>query len=159
MVVEPYVCSIKLGEWQKEFDDNRRRELAPSPDEMVIDSFTGVYVDTLRRRRAIARVLRPHALSFAMWLVLYATHRAVREAGDGVSQEAICRRTSLGKASVSRLMNALCRLQLIDVTREEANRYWVWATDRGVDMLEATSPKLANVLGRGDGPTFDLHQI
>lgn len=149
-MVEPYVCSIKLGEWQAQFDGNRRREMAASPEEVVIDSFMLQYLGAIAARRTVARVLRPHALTFAMWCVLYAAHRLVRETGDAVSQETIRKRTSLGKASVSRLICALLQRGLIDFSLDGGGpSYSVWATDRGVDLLEAIAPELASALPSG----------
>jgi DNA-binding MarR family transcriptional regulator len=69
----------------------------------------------MRFGRSVGESLRAHGLSLALFRVLEATDRSMRELGEGVSQQDVVQACELGKSSVCSLMRTLERRGLVDI--------------------------------------------
>ncbi len=111
------------------------------------DAVIALMMQAGRVRRAVEAELRPHGISFALWWVLYVTHRLQREAADAVPQHAIVLATELGKGTVSYLMGILGDRQLVDRGPDGlAWAYRIIVTRAGAALLSETCAALATGL-------------
>ena len=100
---------------QRECPPSRRRKVVRLQDEAYVDQVLQAWVRVMRFERQVSEALRAHGLSFALFRVLEATDRSVRELGDAVSQQDVVQACTLGKSSVCSLMRTLERRGLVDI--------------------------------------------
>lgn len=93
----------------------RRERVVRSPDEACVDQVLQAWVGVMRFGRRVGDGLRAQGLSFALFRVLEATDRSVRERGEGVSQQDVVQACRLGKSSVCSLMRTLERRGLVEI--------------------------------------------
>jgi hypothetical protein len=84
-------------------------------DEAYVDQVLQAWVRVMRFERQVGAALRAHGLSFALFRVLEATDRSVREMAGAVSQQDVVKACLLGKSSVCSLMRTLERRGLVDI--------------------------------------------
>jgi DNA-binding MarR family transcriptional regulator len=99
-----------------------------------------------RFRRLSGRALREWHLTFAQWLVLVATERAVRVANDAVSQKGVALYLGIDEPSLSRLMAKLDKKAFVDIGPDA----WGWSyrvivTAKGRAVLDGAHRAIARV--------------
>jgi DNA-binding MarR family transcriptional regulator len=100
---------------QRECPPSRRRRVTRSQDDVCVDHVLQAWVGVMRFGRSVSEALRAHGISFALFRVLEATDRCVREMGDAVSQQDVVQACALGKSSVCSLMRTLEQRGLVEI--------------------------------------------
>lgn len=89
-----------------------------------------------RWRVRVEQRLLPLKLTLTQWLVLEAAAELVQEADDAVSQTAIAARSELNKMTVSHVMRALEKADLVSRGPDQmGSAYRIWVTDRGSRLV------------------------
>lgn len=114
-------------------------------------SLIALWMRATRARQRAEATLRAHDLSFPLWWVLYVTDELIRETSDAVSQQAVCLRTRLDKATISYLMGSLATRALVDRGPEFGGpSYRIWLTKQGETVLARSSAALELVAPAND---------
>lgn len=102
------------------------------------------WLEAMRWRRQIEKLLEPFELTLARWLVLEATDELVRETDEAVNQSAVAARCELDRTTVSQVMRTLDEQGLID--RAPANTlpaYRIRLTPKGRTLCTKVRRRLA----------------
>jgi DNA-binding MarR family transcriptional regulator len=122
---------------QRECPPSRRRKVVRSQDEAYVDQVLRAWVRVMRFGRRVGEALRAHGLSFALFRVLEATDRSIREMGDAVSQRDVVQACGLAKSSVCSLMRTLERRGLVDIGFDQ------WGFAQRIGLTTAGEASLA----------------
>jgi DNA-binding MarR family transcriptional regulator len=102
------------------------------------------WLEAMRWRRQIEKLLKPFELTLARWLVLEATGELVRETNDAVNQSAVAARCELDRMTVSQIMRTLDEQGLIDRGPNSAPpAYRIWLTPKGTKLCGRVRRRLA----------------
>jgi len=143
---------LMTGGWRPFTEDDvyvcpmaRRPKVILERDEET-DAILGAWTRAVHFRRLAGRALCEWQLTFAQWVVLVSTERAVREAGDAVSQQAVAVRTGMDEAGLSKVMARLDKKAFVDIGPDG----WGWSyrvivTAKGRAALEGAHRSIARV--------------
>lgn len=141
------------------WSETPRREGPPpeAPASEAARALIALWMRANRARRRIESTLRPHDLSFPLWWLLYVTAELIHETSDAVSQQTICLRTDLDKATVSYLIGVLSARGLVDRGPEfGGNAYRIWLTKHGKALLTRSWLAIETSLASDASPAVEL---
>lgn len=111
-----------------------------------MDVIVGVWLNAVRFRRLVSRVLRRYGLTFSQWRVLHAAERLIREVDEPVSQLAIARRVDGDEGTVSRVALKLMHEGFLDIGPDGWGwSYRVLVTIKGQQALESIRPEVDRI--------------
>lgn len=128
-----------------------RAPLVLSEEEVVVDAGVGFWMDAARLRRRANRRLRPFGVSFAIWRVLYAVDRLVRERGDAVNEVEVMEACELDANTISAHVRRLSTLGLLSLGLDGwAWAYRIYVTEKGKALLAGASSAFVEAVRETD---------
>jgi hypothetical protein len=128
---------MELAAWEARRGLAGRAARSDGPDSAATRARRAEWRAAMRWRRRVAVALREAGLTFTQWVVLTGARELIEEIRDAVSQKEVGARVELDCATISEVMLALDRKNLVSRAPDMCGKAWrIWLHTEAEQLLD-----------------------